>query len=56
MRILKFLLFVEFVGIVNNFIDDCFSVELNIDYFDMILGYSFFFKVVKFLNILKGGL
>lgn len=52
--ILEFLFVVGFVRIVNNFIGDFFSSELNFDFFNKSLGYSYFFRVVEFLNILRG--
>lgn len=51
--ILEFLFVVGFVRIVNNFIGDFFSSELNFGFFNNSLGYSYFFKVVEFLNSLR---
>lgn len=52
--ILEFLFVLGFVRIVNNFIGDFFNSELNFDFFNKSLGYSYFFRVVEFLNILRG--
>lgn len=52
--ILEFLFVLGFVRIVNNFIGDFFNSELNFDFFNKSLGYGYFFRVVEFLNILRG--